>query len=614
MGRPMRFSTWWWVALLPRACGEGVAVVQWATPDYERTWRSFFARNRAYAERHKHYAHVVVRDSFEEALGGLPRHWGKVLALQQVVARLQAQPDGPAWVLWLDADCVVANLSQPLDPFYQLDADLPRVVEVGSRAEAASVPPGAARDPAWAWHLVTTDANIDNQFHVNNAALLLRVSSWTAGFLELWWGQAHRASWFAHDQGAFWNALLLHEFPRAFDDSCVRSAVAANAGQLAACVGGWLQRHAGVGLGDRRTQNVLLIDPLRHLRPRPAPAAHAHVRGLHFWSSLTVALQSPLFHPCSFHDHFEDGDFIVQTKNPHELHCGPTCFAGVTAWALSGSRTCQAEGVPALVQQRAERTGAATYLQHALAPRVRPWQLAAHDVEGDAAVVFAVQVLRPFACRVDNATTVEPQGVERQTVLIRVHPHQHQELQLQGLVDALCGFRWTALGLEPPNDHETSQLLFERCEASILHSIQHFAVGGASASRHGPVVVLMEHFDPAAQARPVPPPPHTGAADFVRFATHVFGQTRKCGLQLQVTLRFPATSTNPNPGNGVAIWDLNAAAGAFGRRYGVSSTDVHQLFLAEVRKRQHASVPHQHFGRLASWSTDLDGTGTRMGG
>ena len=102
----------------------------------------FLGRNRQYAERHG-YGYVLVDDeSVRRALDGEPLHWGKVPALRSILATLSPiddDDDGDStttnvtstnydYLLWLDADCMVVNFEQRLEPFVHLDAQLQRAV------------------------------------------------------------------------------------------------------------------------------------------------------------------------------------------------------------------------------------------------------------------------------------------------------------------------------------------------------------------------------------------------------------------------------------------------------------------------------------------------------
>ena len=406
------------LSLLPSASPSRFLILQWATAAYRTEWAAFLDQNRRYAER-RGYGYILLgaHDNSDgailRALNGRPVHWGKVVALRSIFGQLSPvdappppgssppPPPPPAaalaaveYVLWLDADCLVVNFEQRLEPFAQLDAHAPRVVtgpphcgsDGGSDGDSDAICTAVLADPAPPWDLITTDANVDGSFHVNNGAMLLRNSRWSRRFLQLWWQQSplpnSTVDWFAHDQGGWWNALLLAEFPSGlYDDRCASGASGLSplvSYELSACVEQWLRDFAKVRFRGRRFRHTLLVDPYRHLQLQrdgqqerrgrhggggggrggdrdrdrerggdgegrgggrvgtadddddddgAAWPESSHIRGLHFWSALTVATRSPVFHPCSHEDHFEAGDFIVQTKNPHEAECGGPCWA-----------------------------------------------------------------------------------------------------------------------------------------------------------------------------------------------------------------------------------------------------------------------------------------------
>ena len=172
-----------------------------------------------------------------------------------------------------------------------------------------------------------------------------------------------KLDWFAHDQGGWWNALLLAEFPGAlYDDRGFRSPLVSYV--LSQCIDGWLRTVAGVRFRERRLQHTLLVDPYRHLNQRVGVEASGesseegkgtsldddrrHIRGLHFWSALTVATRSTIFHPCSHEDHFEAGDFVVQTKNANEGGCGGPCWANSWMGLNKNGTNCQVVGADKL--------------------------------------------------------------------------------------------------------------------------------------------------------------------------------------------------------------------------------------------------------------------------
>ena len=61
-----------------------IAVLQWATPDYQLEFAPFLARNRAYAASHN-YSYILDGAPHHEAAPDLPPHWGKVAALSALL-------------------------------------------------------------------------------------------------------------------------------------------------------------------------------------------------------------------------------------------------------------------------------------------------------------------------------------------------------------------------------------------------------------------------------------------------------------------------------------------------------------------------------------------------
>ena len=110
-----------------------IAVLQWATPDYQLEFAPFLARNRAYAASHN-YSYILDGAPHHEAAPDLPPHWGKVAALSALLDAREKHD----YVLWLDADCLVADGGRRVE-----DARTPRAVRTAAAAACPAPRAGA---------------------------------------------------------------------------------------------------------------------------------------------------------------------------------------------------------------------------------------------------------------------------------------------------------------------------------------------------------------------------------------------------------------------------------------------------------------------------------------
>lgn len=280
------------------------ALAVWATSGYEARYATVIARNRAWATA-RGYGFVLDRNNYDAALAPpRARHWGKVLALRAALLRFEN-------VLLLDADCAVVNATVRLEWYAD---ELPRLDHSQGPYDVVltNYDDSAARQALW----------------VNSAVMLVRRTPWTFAWLDAWWAQGAKARWFAHDQGGLWNALLELGIPdRGYGDECARGVVALEPHLLRECVTAALGgRAAGAALGA-------LAGHVRLLRASAPPgsveAAHPWARGLHFWSSMEIALHRWVSFTQPFEQlYYRGGDFIVQSRNPDEWRCA-ACIGSV---------------------------------------------------------------------------------------------------------------------------------------------------------------------------------------------------------------------------------------------------------------------------------------------
>lgn len=270
-------------------------VIVWATSGYARKYASVISHNRAWAAARGYGFVLDSRDYDADLPPPRARHWGKVLALRSALRQYEA-------VMFIDADCAVANISIRLEWFVD------RLPRFDGRATPYDVV------------LSNYDAPEAGQaLWVNSAVMLLRRTAWSFHFLTTWWQQGEKARWFGHDQGGLWNALLELGLP-SYDGACARSVAALEPHLLRQCV--------TTALGGRSAADALSeIDGRVRLLRASAPAGsveatHRWARGFHFWSSLEISLHRWVSFTQPFPQlYFAEGDFIVQSRNAAELAC-----------------------------------------------------------------------------------------------------------------------------------------------------------------------------------------------------------------------------------------------------------------------------------------------------
>ena len=556
-------------------------IVQWATEGYRKFWASSFERNKRYAEKHSYDYVLLDDDLILLELAGRPAHWGKILALQNTLHSIEQtnyskENSHCEYLLWLDADCFIVNFEQRLESFISLDNKLGRVVQ------SPDCKGNTCRKtfPNMPWDLITTDANMEGAFHVNNGAFLLRNSKWSRKFLQIWWQQSPLPNgtidWFSHDQGGFWNALLLSEFPGLYDDQCARGQIPFLSYLLSACVDKWLQSHVGVVFRERRFEHTLLIDPYRHLRYQELNSRDKYIRGLHFWSALSVATKSMRFHACHFQDHFEAGDFIVQTKNPMEEECGGPCWAN--AWMgtrSSNNAHCQQVGAPdAITNTSREYEPRAKRIQARRPTTTICWDVttgqtllsALPSCTEQSTVMLEVKIRRYRRClNASNQHTVEIQSVHIEVDTTYVSTPDLQRAvprsRVESLARAFCGFKYAA-------QSQRSSFPFVNPRLSCITEFQRVLEINPAAP-----VELEEifYFYPGEK--------HQSTTDIWLWHCPILIGHQQCGLSVDIVMSFSVSPEEPENKNTI----FREAAAAFSELYNQPFRNV----LLEIQLQWH---------------------------
>jgi hypothetical protein len=148
-----------------------IAVLQWATPDYQLEFAPFLARNRAYAASHN-YSYILDGAPHHEAAPDLPPHWGKVAALSALLDAREKHD----YVLWLDADCLVADGGRRVEDALEQAADAAARAQRRRRARGGAAAGDRAEAPPRV-EFVGTDAQLDARFHLNSGAFVIARAS-----------------------------------------------------------------------------------------------------------------------------------------------------------------------------------------------------------------------------------------------------------------------------------------------------------------------------------------------------------------------------------------------------------------------------------------------------